>query len=368
MSSEEDLSRLSLPELFLREAGTQTRVLSDGLLALERKPTDSAHLEACMRAAHSLKGAARIVGLQAGVDVAHAMEDCFVSAQGGELVIDARHIDELLRGVDLLLRVGGTGGVEGADVDRFVSALKSVLASEPDSSTTIASVTDPLYAVIEPPLQLVPNAADVELSEPPSQRPVGAREAKVPDRILRVTAEHLNRLLRLSGESLLEARRLKPFAGSMLRMKRLQHDAGRSLDLLHEALIDSGLDERSRAPSTRHGDLLRRVAICLAPVLQIWRILTAAIPIWRSSYTTRRWPAGCDHLRTAHLVTGEWCATLVDHLASKCGSNSWAKRRRSIATFSICSTRRSGTCCVTPLITELSGPLFVRLGASRQKG
>jgi two-component system, chemotaxis family, sensor histidine kinase and response regulator WspE len=247
MSSEEDLSRLSLPELFLREAGTQTRVLSDGLLALERKPTDSAHLEACMRAAHSLKGAARIVGLQAGVDVAHAMEDCFVSAQGGELVIDGRHIDELLRGVDLLLRVGGTGGVEGADVDRFVSALKSVLASEPESSTTIASVTDPLYAVIEPPLQPVPNAADVESPEPPPQRPVGAREAKNPDRILRVTAEHLNRLLRLSGESLLEARRLKPFAGSMLRMKRLQHDAGRSLDLLHEVLIDSGLDERSRA-------------------------------------------------------------------------------------------------------------------------
>ena len=36
-----------------------------------------------MRAAHSLKGAARIVGLDAGVGVAHAMEDCFVAAQTG---------------------------------------------------------------------------------------------------------------------------------------------------------------------------------------------------------------------------------------------------------------------------------------------
>ena len=32
-----------------------------------------------MRAAHSLKGAARIVGLDAAVRVAHAMEDCFVA-------------------------------------------------------------------------------------------------------------------------------------------------------------------------------------------------------------------------------------------------------------------------------------------------
>ena len=36
-----------------------------------------------MRAAHSLKGAARIVGLTVGVRVAHAMEDCFVAAQQG---------------------------------------------------------------------------------------------------------------------------------------------------------------------------------------------------------------------------------------------------------------------------------------------
>ena len=36
-----------------------------------------------MRAAHSLKGAARIVGLDAAVRVAHAMEDCLVAAQKG---------------------------------------------------------------------------------------------------------------------------------------------------------------------------------------------------------------------------------------------------------------------------------------------
>jgi chemotaxis protein histidine kinase CheA len=56
----------SLLELFSLEAEAQTQVLSAGLLALERNPTQADQLEACMRAAHSLKGAARIVGVDAG--------------------------------------------------------------------------------------------------------------------------------------------------------------------------------------------------------------------------------------------------------------------------------------------------------------
>ncbi|EPM70138.1 response regulator receiver:CheW-like protein:ATP-binding region, ATPase-like:Hpt, partial [Pseudomonas syringae pv. actinidiae ICMP 18804] len=45
----------SLFELFTLEADAQTQVLSAGLLALERNPTQADQLEACMRAAHSLK-------------------------------------------------------------------------------------------------------------------------------------------------------------------------------------------------------------------------------------------------------------------------------------------------------------------------
>ena len=65
--------------------GDQVQTLDAGLLALERDNQAPSQLEACMRAAHSLKGAARIVGLDAGVEVAHAMEDCFVAAQRGTL-------------------------------------------------------------------------------------------------------------------------------------------------------------------------------------------------------------------------------------------------------------------------------------------
>ena len=82
--SGEDLSDFSMMELFRVEAESQTATLTAGLLALERDPTAADRLEACMRAAHSLKGAARIVNLNAAVKVAHAMEDCFVAAQRGK--------------------------------------------------------------------------------------------------------------------------------------------------------------------------------------------------------------------------------------------------------------------------------------------
>ena len=54
----------------------------------------------------------------------------------------------------------------------------------------------------------------------------------------RVRADTLNRLLSLSGESLVESRWLKPFAESMLRVKRAQRDAARSLDLMYEQFAD----------------------------------------------------------------------------------------------------------------------------------
>ena len=90
----------SLLELLSLEADAQTQVLSAGLLALERNPTQADQLEACMRAAHSLKGAARIVGVDAGVSVSHVMEDCLVSAQESRLYLQAEHIDGLLQGTD----------------------------------------------------------------------------------------------------------------------------------------------------------------------------------------------------------------------------------------------------------------------------
>src|SRR5215510_10210909 len=101
----DDLSSLSLLDLFRVEAENQTAILTSGLLELERGNTDPQLLETLMRATHSLKGAARIVNIQSVVRVAHAMEDCFVAAQERKLQLHQTEIDVLLRGIDLLLNL-----------------------------------------------------------------------------------------------------------------------------------------------------------------------------------------------------------------------------------------------------------------------
>jgi chemotaxis protein histidine kinase CheA len=71
----DDMSGFSLVELFRLEAEGQTATLAAGVLAIEQLDASPQTLESMMRAAHSLKGAARIVGLEPAVQVAHALED-----------------------------------------------------------------------------------------------------------------------------------------------------------------------------------------------------------------------------------------------------------------------------------------------------
>ncbi|WP_455913948.1 response regulator [Pseudomonas syringae] len=250
----------SLFELFTLEAEAQTHVLSAGLLALERNPTQADQLEACMRAAHSLKGAARIVGVNAGVSVSHVMEDCLVSAQEGRLHLLPEHIDALLMGTDLLMRIATPGAtVPQADVDGYVALMNNMVSDDPAMKamlvpTALPSLEDILLANAQSlvtSLQSAQDSAAEELAastvEPvpdPALKTEGPGERRVVEtgeRVLRVTAERLNNLLDLSSKSLVETQRLKPYLAAMQRVKRTQTGATRALDSL-ESLLGANTD------------------------------------------------------------------------------------------------------------------------------
>ncbi|AYQ42790.1 two-component system sensor histidine kinase/response regulator [Burkholderia aenigmatica] len=248
MSGDDDLSHLSLLELYREETRTQTQALSERLLALESGEPDSVALEACMRAAHSLKGAARIVGVPLGVEIAGRMEECFVAAQAGTIALTATHVDVLLAGVDLLVRVGDPQGqpVSQTEIDVFAAALTG--ADGAQTMQAPAAVPPPMPPSIVPPYREHDGAANEPVGAGAAVPPL-AVSGTVPDpaqagrvagagAMRRVRADTLNRLLSLSGESLVESRWLKPFAESMLRVKRAQRDAARSLDLMYEQFAD----------------------------------------------------------------------------------------------------------------------------------
>ena len=244
-------------ELFGLEVETQGRAMTTALLALERNPSDADRLEECMRAAHSLKGAARIVGLDAGVSVAHAMEDCFVAAQLGHLVLRQNHIDRLLSGVDLLSRIGSaaeTPAELGKFLAHFAQAVETPKGTSSESAEAVL-LTEPAViasthavAVSPPePAAVALEPAAVSSVDAAAARADGPRQRDAAERVLRVTAEKLNRLLGLTGESLVESRWLKSFTNSLVRLKRLHHESSMALAAARESLAGQVLDEQTEA-------------------------------------------------------------------------------------------------------------------------
>jgi two-component system, chemotaxis family, sensor histidine kinase and response regulator WspE len=235
----QDLSGFSMQELFRLEAEGTTQSMTAALLTLEREPARQDLLEDCMRAAHSLKGAGRIVGLLPAVTIAHAMEDLFVLAQKGQVALDQPRIDQLLGGIDLIQALacapeGQSPSEEAAwaaDAERFAGDL----ARGPVAGGVPARRDAP---EIHPETRPEPHP-----ETRPEPAPLLAQDGG--DASLRVSADTLNRMLDLAGETLVESHRLRPFEEALLRIKRLQRAAALSLEAL-EAALPPDLDERAR--------------------------------------------------------------------------------------------------------------------------
>jgi two-component system, chemotaxis family, sensor histidine kinase and response regulator WspE len=267
-----DLSDLSMLELFRMEVESQVGVLSEGLLYLEENPGDINSIEPLMRAAHSIKGAARIVQLEIAVQLAHVLEDCFVSAQAELISIASGHIDVFLDCVDLLLNVSKVSANQMAEwigqnrelVNQILAAMESFLPPErrsksfkPIPPSSKPSLKSAIRSQVETPqnLKLVAQntteaiapaspekveSVAIAANQPPASAltspPAQEKSDKIAERVVRVSTDNLNRLMGLAGESLVEANWLQPFADSLLKLKYLQVETERQIDALYTSL------------------------------------------------------------------------------------------------------------------------------------
>lgn len=262
--AQDNLRNLSMQDLFRVESENQTTLLTNGLLELERAPASPEQLESLMRAAHSFKGAARIVNLSPAVQVAHALEDCFVAAQQSRLALQHEHIDVLLRGVDLLTEISQhteqtvshwqqeheaklkewlekIHAFTPARAPQEIAPVK--LAATPPTGLRRAVVSEGAMGESSGPAK----AGDTSLYKSADIKPAVEIKVEEPDRFLRLTAENLNRLLALAGESLVESRWLRPFSESMQRLKRMQMDLEATLEALQLQFDGEKLSEPARA-------------------------------------------------------------------------------------------------------------------------
>ncbi len=326
--SGQDLSNFSMFDLFRMEVETQAATLNNGLLALENNVDVVETLASLMRAAHSIKGAARIVQVDAAVQVAYVMEECFVAAQQGKIILGATQIDVLLEGVDQLLQITQIPALqleEGFTLPETSTVVAAIvettarianIANSPTSPPLIKPISPAEGNKLEENLEispennLPPNSPETQLILQPSPQtiseinpdisleksppvilevlpeivsnpgetitkisppnslgttptPQGSSplELKTPqkinnsqtypypspssDRMIRVSADNLNRLMGLAGETLVEANWLQPFADSLLKLKTQQTDLATFLDQLQASIKSTASESQN---------------------------------------------------------------------------------------------------------------------------
>lgn len=226
-----DLSGYSMTELFRMEAEGQLHVLTEGLLALEDESEPEARLEALMRAAHSIKGAARMVGAGGVVRVAHAMEDCLVAVQRGDLQLEAKHIDLLLKGVDL---IGSQATLSDAKLASPGKKAEKAIGELCEGFAELLSAP----SATGKPQPKSPQTASRNRREAPGEESEGVH--------LRVNAAHLTRLAGHASEMLVEARWLRPFLKRAWNLKRRQFELVELLDRLRLSLEEAPLNPRAQ--------------------------------------------------------------------------------------------------------------------------
>ena len=252
------LDELSLMDLFRTEVETHGAVLSDGLLALEGSPGSGAvgeGIDGLMRAAHSIKGAARMVGVEVAASLAHEMENYFVTVQQSQSQVDSAHVDVLLRGVDVLVQISK---LPDGDAKTWFSRQQAMLEE------VTASVAGLLRQRVPAPAGSSPDGGDsaresaqagaTRVGVEPDladrrDRADGADRADRADRdrVVRVTAENLDRLMGLAGEALVGTRWLQPFANSLAKLKSAQGDLADLLEDLKSTSEENGSEEMREA-------------------------------------------------------------------------------------------------------------------------
>lgn len=217
----------SMRALFMSEFENKLKIISSELVSLDGDFCNTAILDSLMRAAHSIKGAARAVGLSPIVELAHQMENCFSAARSGKIKFNSDSLDAILQCSDFLsgLLKKRFSSVNASAVSSLLKRLKAVENGADNLSEIISS--GPLT---ENPLSI--------LSEP-------AEDGE--DETIKISAKIFAGLLEKSAENLVENRRLEAHLREASGIRWASVSAQREIDAAIRSLDGvSGAESAAR--------------------------------------------------------------------------------------------------------------------------
>jgi len=208
--------RSKFTQKFVTEARDLTAFLSKAIVQLEQDPTNDAALPEIKRAAHTLKGSARMLKFKNVSAAAHRAEDLFIDLMDGKTAVSTEFIDHLLRLVEFMTRA-----VEDVGANRDEPAVPDGLLEGTPSATAPSTA----FAVAAP-------APSVEPSPDPSPTPKDEDTMRIP-------VADLARLLDDLGEARLDQRVIEVLTQeASSKGRRLLATIDGTSTLLHNQLIE----------------------------------------------------------------------------------------------------------------------------------
>ena len=189
------VAETSLEALFAQEVEQQSVELTRHLLQLEAFPDRLEPIRSLLRAFHSIKGAARTVGVNEIVELTHLLEDKFTAIAKGNAAADSGFIELVLQGVDAMkARANDLANTDASALTGINAKLVAGTGEWSPVSDTVAGRGA---------------AAPTSLS--------GALDD---DPVLRVRASQISHVINLASSVSVEGQRLDGFAQTQLRLRR----------------------------------------------------------------------------------------------------------------------------------------------------
>ncbi|MFH1413371.1 MAG: Hpt domain-containing protein [Candidatus Omnitrophota bacterium] len=114
----QEIDRRRLLRLFESEAEKHLEKLNNGLLNLKKSPEDLEQIKAVFRETHTLKGSAKLLGIDEISQISQAVEDIFANLEAKKIKFSSGLADSIFKALDLIkVFVDKTIKNEKVDID-----------------------------------------------------------------------------------------------------------------------------------------------------------------------------------------------------------------------------------------------------------
>ena len=215
-------------KLFCTELQNSLNTINNILLEIDGNDHNDSSLEAMMRAAHSIKGAARMIGIEGVVKLSHVMEDVFVAAQNKKIELIKESVDQIFTCNDLLQQIET---LDSTEVSQWTK-------DNTDNINNFIALLDKIHdgQTITPVKLKKPTQDNKTLSTP---APSADKSNSESDSMVRVSTSRINKLVGLAGELTVSSNWIRQYSDSMLDLKRKHNEILEQIDRLRSIIDDS---------------------------------------------------------------------------------------------------------------------------------